>query len=130
MPKTQYRPKAKSPTEGMSNSTKTTPFVGTNKASTSEDKLVLVDDDGKPLEKVDYLVNSNSDDKEQWRDTSVDDEYDLYDDDMYEGQVAKEGGEKWKSMADENLENPSKVANETSKEGKSNDVINDDESLL
>ncbi|GKF27194.1 hypothetical protein Tco_0083088, partial [Tanacetum coccineum] len=24
-------------------------------------KLVLVDDDGKPLDKVDYLVNSNSD---------------------------------------------------------------------
>ncbi|GKE74659.1 hypothetical protein Tco_1536700, partial [Tanacetum coccineum] len=28
-----------------------------------EDKLVLVDDDGKPLEKVDYPINSDSDDE-------------------------------------------------------------------
>nr|GEW77540.1 hypothetical protein [Tanacetum cinerariifolium] len=34
-PKTQYRPKAKQSTEAMSNCPKTTPFVGTNKASTS-----------------------------------------------------------------------------------------------
>ncbi|GJR84548.1 ESKIMO 1-like protein [Tanacetum coccineum] len=74
-PKTQYRPKAKQSTEGTSNSPKTT---GTNTASTSrynkespsnkekrimEGKLALVDDDGKPLEKVDYLVNSNSGDE-------------------------------------------------------------------
>ncbi|GJX59704.1 ESKIMO 1-like protein [Tanacetum coccineum] len=76
---------------GMSNSPKMTPFVGTNKASTlgynkespnnkgyyfeytrggkniypysRKDKLVLVDDNGKPLEKVDYPVNSDSDDE-------------------------------------------------------------------
>ncbi|GJR31868.1 putative E3 ubiquitin-protein ligase LIN [Tanacetum coccineum] len=40
-----------------------------------EGKLVLVDDDGKPLEKL-----------EQWRESNVDDDYDPYDDDMYEGQ--------------------------------------------
>ncbi|GJT96188.1 putative ribonuclease H-like domain-containing protein [Tanacetum coccineum] len=33
-PKTQYRPKAKQSTDGTSNSPKTTPLVGTNKAST------------------------------------------------------------------------------------------------
>ncbi|GJU22249.1 hypothetical protein Tco_1155591 [Tanacetum coccineum] len=74
-------------------------------------KLVLVNDDGKPLEKVDYLYNSDNDDDvepvknetasllaskgvgfgskslwEQWRDTSVNNEYDPYDDDMYESQ--------------------------------------------
>ncbi|GJU08117.1 hypothetical protein Tco_1124547 [Tanacetum coccineum] len=76
-----------------------------------EGKLVLVDADGKPLEKVYYMENSDSDDEvepvenenasflasngvefglkspwEQWRDTTMDDEYDPYDDDMYEGQ--------------------------------------------
>ncbi|GJV01835.1 hypothetical protein Tco_1335404 [Tanacetum coccineum] len=127
--KTQYCPKAKQSTEGTSNSLKKTPFVGTNKGSTScynkespsnkcsvfslsnsfkalnidnlfnekvapgskattsgmqeegqistpiveknnvlekqimKCKLVLVDDDEKPLEKVDYPVNSNSDDE-------------------------------------------------------------------
>ncbi|GJV36870.1 jacalin-like lectin domain-containing protein [Tanacetum coccineum] len=88
-PKTEYRSKAKQPTNGISNSPKTIPFVGTNKASTSiieevvkgskattsgiqeerqsstpivdkinvlekyipKGKLVLVDDEGKPLEK-------------------------------------------------------------------------------
>nr|GEW78387.1 hypothetical protein [Tanacetum cinerariifolium] len=114
-PKTQYQPKAKQSTAG------TALPAGTNKASISgynkesprnkEGKLVLVDDDGKPLEKVDYLDYSNSDDEvepvengttsfleskrvgygpknlwKQWRDTTVDDEYDSYDDDMYEGQ--------------------------------------------
>ncbi|GJR03460.1 reverse transcriptase domain-containing protein [Tanacetum coccineum] len=49
-----------------------------------EGKLVLVDDDGKPLEKIDYpgdleLVGT-------WREDNVVDEYDSYDDDMYEGQ--------------------------------------------
>ncbi|GKC69780.1 wall-associated receptor kinase 2-like protein, partial [Tanacetum coccineum] len=68
-----------------------------------EGKLVLVDDDEKPREKLDYPDNSNSDDEvepvqnetacflpskgvgygpkslwEQWRDTTLDDEYDLY----------------------------------------------------
>ncbi|GJV50605.1 hypothetical protein Tco_1446346, partial [Tanacetum coccineum] len=174
-PKTHYRLKAKQWTKGTSNSPKTTPLVGTNKASTSDyskespsnkgsvfflvnsfealnvdnsinedvamgrkattsgtqeeeksstpivekinvleekilkGKLVLVDDDGKPLEKVDYPVNLDSDDEvehvenettnflasnevgygpkglwEQRRETAVDDEYDPYDDDMYE----------------------------------------------
>ncbi|GJS25734.1 hypothetical protein Tco_0486354 [Tanacetum coccineum] len=78
-----------------------------------ECKLVHVDDDGKPLEKVDYPDNLGSDDEvepvdneitiflasklmgvgyglksllEQWRGNEMDDEYDLYEDDMYEGQ--------------------------------------------
>nr|GEX95709.1 isocitrate lyase [Tanacetum cinerariifolium] len=42
-----------------------------------EDKLVLVDVDGKPLE------------KEQWRDTTINDEYDPYDIDMYEAYILK-----------------------------------------
>ncbi|GJU33237.1 putative reverse transcriptase domain-containing protein, partial [Tanacetum coccineum] len=151
-PKTQYRPKAKQPIEGMSNSPKTTLFVGTTKASTSDynkeppsnkgsvfslsnsfevlnvdnpiteeildGKLVLGDDDEKPLDKVDYPVNLDSDDEvepvdnetanflasngvgyglkslwEQWRDTAVDDEYDPYDDDMYEGHEIPENVE-------------------------------------
>ncbi|GKD46037.1 hypothetical protein Tco_1270682 [Tanacetum coccineum] len=81
-----------------------------SKVTTTEGKLVLVDDDGKPLEKIDYPNNPSSDDEvepienettsflaskgvgygskslwEQWRDTIVNDEYDPYDDDMYEG---------------------------------------------
>ncbi|GKE19636.1 hypothetical protein Tco_1427213 [Tanacetum coccineum] len=78
-PKTQYQPKANIWTEGTCNYSKMDPPTGTNKASTSvynkierinvlekqilEDKLVLVDEDGKPLEKVDYPDNSNSDDE-------------------------------------------------------------------
>nr|GEU86503.1 hypothetical protein [Tanacetum cinerariifolium] len=84
-PKTQYRPKAKQSTEGTSNSLKMTPFVGTNKASTScynkespsnkgdkinvvekqilEGKIMFVVDDGKPLEKVDCPDNSGSNDQ-------------------------------------------------------------------
>ncbi|GKA50888.1 hypothetical protein Tco_0744084 [Tanacetum coccineum] len=76
-------------------------------------KCVLVNDDGKPLEKVDYSSNQCSEDEvdsvdnemtsylaskspgveyatkillEQWRKTYVDDDYDSYDDDMYESQ--------------------------------------------
>ncbi|GJU80975.1 RNA-directed DNA polymerase, eukaryota [Tanacetum coccineum] len=76
-------------------------------------KLVLVDDDGKLLENVDYLYNSGCDDElqpvnneiasflaskpmgfgygpesllEQWRKNEVDEDYKPYDDDMYEGQ--------------------------------------------
>ncbi|GJY71407.1 putative reverse transcriptase domain-containing protein [Tanacetum coccineum] len=76
-------------------------------------KCVLVDDDGKPLENVDYSSNQGSEDEvdsvdnemtsylaskspgveyatksllEQWRKTYVDDDYDPYDDDMYECQ--------------------------------------------
>ncbi|GJY87338.1 hypothetical protein Tco_0501966 [Tanacetum coccineum] len=78
-----------------------------------EGKLMLVDDDGKPLEKVDYPVNLGSHNEvepvknemtsflaskltgvgydlksllEQWRESNVDDDYDPYDDDIYEGQ--------------------------------------------
>ncbi|GKB44999.1 hypothetical protein Tco_0889941 [Tanacetum coccineum] len=77
--KTLYRPKAKQSVEEMNNSPKTSPFVGTNKASTSArlrlnadnlvieevstGKFVFVDDDGKPLEKVDYLDNTNNEDE-------------------------------------------------------------------
>ncbi|GKA38380.1 hypothetical protein Tco_0730931 [Tanacetum coccineum] len=55
-----------------------------------EGKLVLVDDDGKPLENGDYLDNLANDDEveplvEQRRESNVDDDYDPYDDDMYEG---------------------------------------------
>ncbi|GJY72420.1 chalcone--flavonone isomerase [Tanacetum coccineum] len=93
-PNTQYRPKAKQSIEGTSNSPKTTPFVGTNKASTSgsktttsgtqdegqsftpivnkisvlkkqilDGKLMFVNDDRKPLEKVDYMDNLGSNDE-------------------------------------------------------------------
>nr|GEY88116.1 hypothetical protein [Tanacetum cinerariifolium] len=70
--KTQYRPKAKQSTAG------TPPPAGTNKASTSGyneksprnkvrllplGKLALVDDDGKPPEKVDYSDNLDNDDE-------------------------------------------------------------------
>ncbi|GJW94074.1 ribonuclease H-like domain-containing protein [Tanacetum coccineum] len=106
--KTFYRPKAKQSAEGTRNSSKTTPFVDTNKISTSgnnkdytkspsnkgngfsdginlfslsnsfealndenlvieevrvECKLVLVDDNEKPLVKVDYPGNTGSDDE-------------------------------------------------------------------
>ncbi|GKE84366.1 hypothetical protein Tco_1558108, partial [Tanacetum coccineum] len=71
---------------------------------------MFVDDDGKLLENIDYLDNSGSDNEvervdnemanflatkpigvgyglknllEQWRENSVDDDYDPYDDDMY-----------------------------------------------
>ncbi|GKA96171.1 retrotransposon protein, putative, ty1-copia subclass [Tanacetum coccineum] len=107
-PKTFYRPKTKQSNKGTSNSPKTTPFASTNKEGKSytplveridvlekqilEDKHVLVDDDRKPLEMVAYpgvgygpriLL-------EQLRDTVVDDEYDPYDDDMYEGREITE----------------------------------------
>ncbi|GJR56772.1 hypothetical protein Tco_1498934 [Tanacetum coccineum] len=79
-----------------------------NKATTSvtqEVKLVLVGDDEKPLEKVDYPGNMGSEESvdseitiyhpskpmgvgydpysllEQWRESVVDDDYDAYDDD-------------------------------------------------
>ncbi|GJW31731.1 hypothetical protein Tco_0051763 [Tanacetum coccineum] len=59
-------------------------------------KLVLVDDDEKPLKKIDSLVDSDSDSNseveenksllEQWKKTIVDDDYDPYDDDdVYDG---------------------------------------------
>ncbi|GKC53948.1 retrotransposon protein, putative, ty1-copia subclass [Tanacetum coccineum] len=79
-----------------------------------EEKVTLVDDDGKPLKKVDYPGDHDSNDEvcsvdndmarsmatktvgfgtksllEQWTDSYVNDDYDEdpYDDDMYEGQV-------------------------------------------
>ncbi|GKF95498.1 hypothetical protein Tco_0288233, partial [Tanacetum coccineum] len=61
-------------------------------ATTSDSKLVLVDDDGKPLKKVDYPVDLDSDDEVEplvgtmERESNVDDDYDPYNDDMYEGQ--------------------------------------------
>ncbi|GJR21451.1 reverse transcriptase domain-containing protein [Tanacetum coccineum] len=79
-------------------------------------KLMLMDDDGKPLKKVDPPVNSDSESEveevfneiagfmastrlksssksgygtktllEQWRETKVDDDYDSYDEDLYDG---------------------------------------------
>ncbi|GJW51625.1 hypothetical protein Tco_0092976 [Tanacetum coccineum] len=77
-----------------------------------EGKLVLVDDDGKPLKNIDYLGDLGNDDEvepidnemttflaskpigvgygskcllEQWRKSNVKDDYNPYDDDMYEG---------------------------------------------
>ncbi|GKF43189.1 hypothetical protein Tco_0129741 [Tanacetum coccineum] len=50
-----------------------------------DEKVTLVDDEGKPLEKVD---SSGDHDSEDEKDTyeNVDYDYDPYDDDMYEGQ--------------------------------------------
>ncbi|GJV82442.1 zinc finger BED domain-containing protein RICESLEEPER 2-like protein [Tanacetum coccineum] len=53
-------------------------------------KLMLVDNDGKPQSKVACTVNANSDSEvedillEQWRETKVDDDYEPYDDDLYD----------------------------------------------
>ncbi|GKD08480.1 hypothetical protein Tco_1188165 [Tanacetum coccineum] len=53
-------------------------------------KLVVVDDDGKPINKVDSMVNANSDSKMDEivgtiEGKKVDDDYDPYDDDVYDG---------------------------------------------
>ncbi|GKD15957.1 hypothetical protein Tco_1205115, partial [Tanacetum coccineum] len=58
-------------------------------------KLALMDDDGKPLKKVLWhhrVLKSGSESGygtksllEQWRETNMDDEYDPYDDDLYDG---------------------------------------------
>ncbi|GJZ75993.1 zinc knuckle CX2CX4HX4C containing protein, partial [Tanacetum coccineum] len=146
-PKTQYRPKAKQSFEGTSNSPKTTPFVGTNKASTSgynkespsnkgntfslsnsfealnDENLIieevatgsmattsgtqeegqsstpivdkLIDDEVEPVdnEMTSFLASKSmgvgyglKSLLEQWREDNVVDDYDPYDDDMYEGQ--------------------------------------------
>ncbi|GJR32996.1 reverse transcriptase domain-containing protein [Tanacetum coccineum] len=139
-PKTQYRLKEKQSFEGRetlqrrllllvvaSGSMATTSGTQEEEQSTTpivdkinilekqilEGKLVLVDDDGKPLEKVDYPGDLGNDDVvkpvdnvmatflasksigfgyglksllEQWREDNVVDDYDPYDDDMYEGQ--------------------------------------------
>ncbi|GKC41632.1 hypothetical protein Tco_1059354 [Tanacetum coccineum] len=55
-----------------------------------EEKLLLLDDDGKPLPKVVFTVNVNSKSEveevlwEQWKETKRDDDYDSYDDDLYD----------------------------------------------
>ncbi|GJX55613.1 ribonuclease H-like domain-containing protein [Tanacetum coccineum] len=132
-PKTIYCPKVNQPTEEVSH--KIAPSAGKKKVSTTEEgksytplvekinmikqqllegKGVLVDDDGKPLKKVDYLGDHDSEDEvepveiemaiflaskssgvgygtnsllEQCRETYGKDDYnyDPYDDDIYEG---------------------------------------------
>ncbi|GKE41070.1 hypothetical protein Tco_1464475 [Tanacetum coccineum] len=133
-PKTQYRPKVKQSTAEIASpvgtnkaSNKESPknkgngsfsisnsFEVLNVDSSiieevttgSKGKLVLMDDDGKPMEKVDYLANSDNDEEvepienenssflkgvgyglkclwEQWREMAVDAEYDPYDDEVY-----------------------------------------------
>ncbi|GJU94854.1 hypothetical protein Tco_1319610 [Tanacetum coccineum] len=97
-------------------STSTTPIVdkiGKLEKLIIDGKVTLVDDDGKPLKKVDYLGDHDSDDEvesvdndmahsmasemvdfgtknllEQWRDSYENGDYDKdpYDDDMYDGQ--------------------------------------------
>ncbi|GJX05395.1 hypothetical protein Tco_0191311 [Tanacetum coccineum] len=84
----------------------------TTTSGTQEGKLVLVDDDGKPQKRVDYPVNLGHNDEveaidkemaslleskptgvgygpesllEQWSESNMNDDYDPYDDDMYEG---------------------------------------------
>ncbi|GJX81367.1 hypothetical protein Tco_0330848, partial [Tanacetum coccineum] len=49
--------------------------------NTIDGKLLLVDDDGKPLPKVVSTINADSDSEvlwEQWKETNWDDDYDLY----------------------------------------------------
>ncbi|GKD60508.1 hypothetical protein Tco_1298017 [Tanacetum coccineum] len=132
-PKTQYRPKVKPSTAEIASpvgtnkaSNKESPKnKGNGSFSISNsfkvlnvDSLIIeevttgsnvttsVDDDGKPIEKVDYLANSDNDEEvkpienenasflkgvgygskclwEQWRETTVDAEYDPYDDEVY-----------------------------------------------
>nr|GEX03079.1 zinc knuckle CX2CX4HX4C [Tanacetum cinerariifolium] len=69
-PKTYYRPKGNQSNEGASH--KMTPSVGKKNVSTlgngtfpllSEEKCMLVDDDGKPLEKIDYSGDHGSEDE-------------------------------------------------------------------
>nr|GEW31851.1 hypothetical protein [Tanacetum cinerariifolium] len=48
-------------------------------------KHFLVDDDGKLLENVDYSSDLGNDDEVEPREGNVEDDYDPYDDDMYEG---------------------------------------------
>nr|GFA98731.1 hypothetical protein [Tanacetum cinerariifolium] len=52
-----------------------------------EGKCVLIGDDGKPLNNVDYSGHQGSDDELESRETygNADVDYDTYDDDMYEG---------------------------------------------
>ncbi|GJX15672.1 hypothetical protein Tco_0216504 [Tanacetum coccineum] len=70
-PKTQYHPKAKQLTEGAGH--KTTPSFGKKNVFDNEETCLLMDD-GKPLEKVDYLGNQFSEDEVE----SVDNEMESY----------------------------------------------------
>ncbi|GJR23246.1 uncharacterized mitochondrial protein-like protein [Tanacetum coccineum] len=110
-PKPQCRPKAKQSTEGANQ--KMTLSVVRKLKRLPEGECVLVDDDGKPLKKANYSDDQDSEDKiesvdnemtsylasklsrvgygtksllEQWRETYVNDDYNPYDNDMYEGQ--------------------------------------------
>ncbi|GKC35795.1 hypothetical protein Tco_1048179 [Tanacetum coccineum] len=113
-PKTIFRPKFNQSTAEP----RTAPSIGKNNVSASESmegKCVLVDDDGKPLERANSLGDHNSDDEvesvdndmarflasnlawvgygtrsllEQWNESYENDDYDYdpYDNDMYEGE--------------------------------------------
>ncbi|GKA31872.1 hybrid signal transduction histidine kinase M, partial [Tanacetum coccineum] len=94
-PKTNYRPVAKKSTGGTNNSPRTTPSAGKKNVPTSgngtfslsisfealnadpiieelmEGKYVLVDDDGKPLEKVDYSDARGSEDEVEYVDNEM-----------------------------------------------------------
>ncbi|GKC12117.1 hypothetical protein Tco_1008899 [Tanacetum coccineum] len=48
-------------------------------------KLMFVDDDGKPLYKADCMVNADNDSEVEEVETKLDDDYDPYDDDLYDG---------------------------------------------
>ncbi|GKE01627.1 hypothetical protein Tco_1389610, partial [Tanacetum coccineum] len=54
-----------------------------------DEKLVLEDDDVKPLKKVDSPVNSDIDSEVKEK-TTMNDDYDPYDDDMYDDHVISE----------------------------------------
>nr|GEU38541.1 RNA-directed DNA polymerase, eukaryota [Tanacetum cinerariifolium] len=102
---------------------KSNPLDVLNSVENDIDFGYLVDDEGKPLKKVDFSGDHDSEDEvasvdydmanflaskkvgyvtnnmlEQWKESYVNGEYDfdLYDDDMYEGQEAIEGGENTK----------------------------------
>ncbi|GKF72993.1 hypothetical protein Tco_0219325 [Tanacetum coccineum] len=49
-----------------------------------EGKFLLVDDDGKPLPKVVSTVNADSNSEVEEKETKRDDDYDPYDDDLYD----------------------------------------------
>ncbi|GJT88102.1 retrotransposon protein, putative, ty1-copia subclass [Tanacetum coccineum] len=92
----EYRPVAKKPTANTSGIKKkgveptkevsnSNPFDVLNSVVNDEELGTLVDDDGKPLKRVDYPGDHDSDDE---RDSFGNGDYDEdpYDDDMYEGQ--------------------------------------------
>ncbi|GJR46460.1 hypothetical protein Tco_1314563 [Tanacetum coccineum] len=73
--------------KSLSSPTNTPPVIRINnlESQIQDGKLALVDDDGKPLKKVDSPVNSDSESEVEERETNMDDEYDPYDDDLYDG---------------------------------------------